>query len=273
MQASVAVFCAASLCLSSTAANAQPSAKTPTAKWVVNFDRSQCVASRNYGSESEPVVLFLKAPALGAVMQLGILRSGKGGRYADQLDAKISIDGAALTRTSMLAVMTGQPGTKLFRINLPLEQFKTVSTAKTLTIEGSRELRESFVLTNMDSLLKIMNQCVIDLRKVWNIAEDKGSPSTHKQRVGGNLVGLFRPDDYPATAMDTNATGKLQFVLLIDEAGKVADCTVTETSGIAALDAQSCAIVAQRARFRPAVGADGKAAKDAVLQSISWKIE
>jgi protein TonB len=50
-------------------------------------------------------------------------------------------------------------------------------------------------------------------------------------------------------------------VVLVDEAGKVADCTLLETSGVAALDAQTCAIIQRRARYKPAIGLDGKAAR------------
>ena len=42
-------------------------------------------------------------------------------------------------------------------------------------------------------------------------------------------------------------------VILIDEFGKVADCTVTQTSGAASIDAQSCAVIRERGKFRPAI--------------------
>jgi len=67
--------------------------------------------------------------------------------------------------------------------------------------------------------------------------------------------------------------GSVAFVLLIDEEGKVADCTVTETSGVASLDAQSCAIVKERAKFKPATGLDGKPSKSSYFQRISWRLE
>ena len=65
-------------------------------------------------------------------------------------------------------------------------------------------------------------------------------------------------------------SGTVSFALLIDEAGKVADCTVIKTSGIAALDAQSCFVVKERAHFTPAIGADGRPAKDARTASVTW---
>lgn len=60
--------------------------------------------------------------------------------------------------------------------------------------------------------------------------------------------------------------------ILIDEKGKVADCTVTQTSGLAALDSQTCFIITSRAKFVPAVGADGNPAKHSMSPRIQWKM-
>ena len=64
--------CAALLSTAGTAAAAEP--KQPTGKWIVNFADAQCVATRNYGSEADPIYLVLKAPATGGTLQVGIVR-------------------------------------------------------------------------------------------------------------------------------------------------------------------------------------------------------
>lgn len=257
----------------SQAAASNASVTAPTGKWVVAFDDSQCVASRNYGSDGEPLALALKAPAVGEVVQVVVVRRGKGGRYADQLDAKISIDGGRPINTSMIAMMTGRDNQRLYRVNLPLEQFSAVRHAKTLSIQGGGEFRETFAISQMASLLKVMDECVADLRKVWNVTEDTAASPALRERARGSLQGLIKAEDYPGIAIDELAEGSVAFVVLIDETGKIADCTVTQTSGVAALDAQSCAIVRRRARFKPAIGLDGQPAKDMHHQRITWKIE
>ena len=86
-------------------------------------------------------------------------------------------------------------------------------------------------------------------------------------------MGLFSSDDYPGIAVFNDQMGAVSLVLLIDEQGKVADCTVTQTSGVAALDAQSCAVIKERGKFSPAIGQDGKPAKSSWLQRINWRLE
>ena len=61
-------------------------------------------------------------------------------------------------------------------------------------------------------------------------------------------------------------------MLLIDEAGKLANCMVVGTSGYASLDAQSCAVLKERAKFVPALGIDGKPTKSGILQRIRWQM-
>ena len=61
-------------------------------------------------------------------------------------------------------------------------------------------------------------------------------------------------------------------VALIDEKGEMADCAVIETSGIAALDAQTCFIMRKRGKFAPAIGQDGKPAKGVFTQRIRWEM-
>lgn len=68
-------------------------------------------------------------------------------------------------------------------------------------------------------------------------------------------------------------SGTVRVALLIDEKGRIADCAILDTSGTPVLDAQTCAILKERARFKPAIGPDGKPAKDGYIQRITWRVE
>lgn len=254
----------------SAVADAAP--RSPTGRWIVNFDDSQCFAIRGYGTKEAPLDLVLKAPPLGNVMQISVIRPGRGGRYADQREATITFDGAQPVVTTLIAFTPQKSGQRLFQINLPLEHFAAARKAKALSIRAGRELDESFALTQMEPLLKVLDECVVGLRTAWNVTEGQVGISNLKEGASGNLSGLFSSEDYPGVAVDELRQGTVTFVLLIDESGTVADCTVSETSGVAALDAQSCAVVKERARFKPAVGLDGKPAKAGFTQRVTWRI-
>ena len=58
-------------------------------------------------------------------------------------------------------------------------------------------------------------------------------------------------DDYPASAMRAQQQGTVAVKLFIDQTGRVAACTITQSSGSGELDAATCALMTRRARFAP----------------------
>ena len=89
------------------------------------------------------------------------------------------------------------------------------------------------------------------------------------------LAGLhtyLTAEDYPAAAIIAGEEGTTAFRLNVDPAGRVTDCAIVASSGSATLDAASCRIMTERARFSPAIDARGKPTADTFESRISWKI-
>jgi TonB family protein len=100
--------------------------------------------------------------------------------------------------------------------------------------------------------------------------------STRRQRVAsrakGSLVGLFSSDDYPNEALRTNQTGTVSVELTIGTDGRVSDCRVKLSSLSPTLDAATCKVLTERARFEPALDRAGRPVSDHYSQRITWKI-
>jgi TonB family protein len=256
------------LLVTATAAEAGSEPRAPTGQWTVSFADAQCVASRPYGTEEEPVYFTLKAPALGEVMQISLIRKGRQGPI-EQTAVTIQADEQTPLKTNMLTFPRKGTGLRVHLLNMASADFSRVRAAKNLKI-NSLGLSETLSLSQIEPLLKIMEKCVTDLRQVWNVSDPSGEQSALHERAKANLASLFSDEDYPAMAIRKNQSGAARFVVLVDEAGRVADCTIIETSGIAVLDTQTCAIVKVRGKFVPARGPDGKPAKDAAIASIKW---
>jgi TonB family protein len=251
---------------------AAPDVRAPTGGWTVDFDDAQCLASRDYGSAQEPLKLVLKAPAIGEVMQVAVLRK-EPSRQAVQLAGWFTIDDRPRSSASMLTYAPRGSDTRVYTMNMPAADFALVRDARLLSIKAGN-LDERFALSQMTDLLKVVDECVADLRRVFHVSDKQaGVTSPLASRAKANLARLIKSEDYPGAALQQDQTGIVKFVLLIDETGRVADCTVIETSGVATLDSQACATLKARARFEPARGPDGKPAKDAVTSRIIWKIE
>lgn len=254
----------------------------PTGKWVVDFDDSQCVASRDYGSPDARLTLLFKAPVTGDVVQLAVAKAGAvGSKLAEQTEAKLSWGGATPKPVSVLTFNATSANRRLYLINLPTAEVIAGAQKDRLTIEGSG-LRHSFALRALPDMMKVMDECVADLRRHWNYVPEPTSalqqPRAERKhpllpvRAHFSLPRLFSSSDYPPDALRNDQGGTVAVVLLIDTDGKVADCTLTQTSGAAALDAQTCAIIRQRARYKPAKGLDGKPARDVDSARIRWII-
>jgi TonB family protein len=160
---------------------------------------------------------------------------------------------------------------RIYLLNMPSADFASVRQAKSLSVR-SEGLNETFALSEMEPLLKVVDECVADLRRVFNVGATAPDFSRFKSRARANLLSLFSPDDYPAVAIIEGQSGRVGFALLIGEDGRVADCTVVATSGVPSLDTQVCALLKRRAKFEPARGVDGKPMKDSAVGGITWRL-
>jgi len=79
-------------------------------------------------------------------------------------------------------------------------------------------------------------------------------------------------DDYPARALREERQGTTGFRLTIGPDGSVTSCTVTSSSGSSDLDETACRLLPRRARFKPALGTDGKPMADTYSSRIVWRI-
>lgn len=272
--------------IAAAASAASAEAKQPTDKWVVNFADAQCLATRNYGSEHDPFFLVLKAPPLGDVIQIGLVWEG-GAREATQVDGDIIFDEAPPIRTNLLQYGVQSKRQQALYANVPTAKLAPMRTATSIRIrssdEGFKRLGSrigqggshtdvQLQLTQMPALLQVMESCVADLRDVWNVGASADA-GTLKRDASADLANLFSGDDYPWQSLLDGQGGAVRVALLVDEKGQVADCSIIETSHVAALDAQSCALLKDRAKFEPALGTDGKPAKGAFIQTVKWMVQ
>lgn len=271
---------------SSTAASAAPEAALqPTGKWVVNFADAQCVASRDYGALASPLVLVFKKPAIGDVLQIAVVQNGAM-REPEQTDGEIAFDERTPIETSFLDYGVKKLKKRALMINLQTIDLGAMRQASTIRIhsrvkskQGNRPATPTpytdltFAISEMPTVLTLLDECADDLQKVWNVWDENRDSVTLKKGPSGQIQNLFSGSDYPLVAVRNDLSGTTTLVMLIDEFGKVADCTVTQTSGAASIDAQSCAIIRERGKFKPAIGLDGKPTKSSWRQSITWRLE
>jgi hypothetical protein len=244
-------------------------ARTPVSGWVVDYAEHQCVASRKYGDAKNTVFLVLKPSPMRDVMQIAwIEKSGSFGNPT-QFPATIQIDGNSPIPISVLGAATKDGGVT-YRTNVPSKDFAPARIGTKISLSGIGRLKGSFALTQMPALMKELDACVDDLRRVWNVEPADQSKLLSRAGTNDSVARLFSTSDYPGISLQNEESGTVGVLLLVDEKGKVADCTVSMTSNIAVLDAQTCVILLTRAKLEPAVGQDGRPARDSTSARIKW---
>jgi protein TonB len=96
------------------------------------------------------------------------------------------------------------------------------------------------------------------------------APAAEPARARVNLASLFSDADYPASAVAAREQGEVGFVLDIAASGRVTGCTITRSSGSAALDSTTCRVLGSRARFTPARDSNGRPSPDRMAGRIRW---
>lgn len=256
------------LLLADYASAAEP-IRQPAGGWLVDFAEHQCVASRQYGDQKDQLTLVLKPSPMRDVMQIAWMEKSVPFGNPKQFPATLQIDDHSPISVSVLGAATKDGGV-LFRANVPLTDFAPARKGSKISLSGIGRLKGSYTLTQMPALMRQLDTCVADLRRVWNVELIDQSKLRSRARTTGSLTQLFSTADYPDISVQNEESGAVGVLLLIDEKGKVADCTVSQTSKIAVLDAQTCFIFLSRAKLEPAVGHDGRPARDALQTRIRW---
>lgn len=90
---------------------------------------------------------------------------------------------------------------------------------------------------------------------------------------GAQLIsGAIRPSDYPHDAFEARQGGTVRMRFTVGVSGRVTDCVVTRSSGVAALDDATCRLILKRFRYRPARNAAGQAVPDVITGDHEWHV-
>jgi len=78
--------------------------------------------------------------------------------------------------------------------------------------------------------------------------------------------------DYKSSWIRREWTGIARFSLDVSATGRVTNCTITRSTGHAALDQATCSLITKRARFEPALDTSGGPTNGVFTSSVRWKL-
>lgn len=91
-------------------------------------------------------------------------------------------------------------------------------------------------------------------------------------RPKGNSGLWVTVDDYRSSWIAQEKTGTVRFSLDVGASGRVENCTIITSSGHPELDAATCKLVTNRARFDPAKDSSGATVRGGYSNSVRWEL-
>ncbi|MCW3848439.1 energy transducer TonB [Sphingomonas sp. LB-2] len=176
------------------------------------------------------------------------------------------VDGVAFSRGS--ESLSGDAVRNGFTTSLWGEDFTKLLAARTIIFRSYPSEREvSLTLPPSAFAERDLERCLADAR-----IKERGSGATvvTPPRLRGRQENLMTPDDYPGSAIRTQTSGTVTVRLTVTAYGYASDCAVIASSGSEVLDKATCGIYSRRARFEPALDAQGRATAGSYGFTKQW---
>lgn len=96
--------------------------------------------------------------------------------------------------------------------------------------------------------------------------------TTPRAHPVGNPSEWFPADAYPPEARNAGKEGRTQFMVKVDDKGRVLECDVVVSSGSVLLDNATCDQVVTHGRFTPARDANGRPVAGIWQSAMRWQL-
>jgi TonB family protein len=162
----------------------------------------------------------------------------------------------------------GRSGVRLNKLDRPfLAQF---AGATTLSVESKGREISQIAIPGAAKAIAALRDCEGSALKDWGLdAAKMMSLRSYAKPIGGFAVWL-NDNDYPDKAIRNEESGTVVAFLKIGADGRAVGCAVADSSGSKELDEQTCAIFGRRARYDPAIDAEGKAIEGLCAVRVRW---
>jgi protein TonB len=163
-----------------------------------------------------------------------------------------------------------EPETPASNRETPAAQQDTVITRP--ESEYDFEFRDSGPISTLPGLGDGLGEAIVPVE----VAVPIPSPSPRFDPIvaapRGNPGQWISDRDYRSSWINRGYSGRAGFVLQVDIQGRVSNCTITLSTGHAALDEATCSLLERRGQFTPARDSSGRAVPGTYSSSVNWRI-
>lgn len=287
----VAVLVSAALLAQSSAVVADdgkaPLVLEPSAPWHVNYANDSCRLARIFGEGESKAAVYLERYEPGDSFFL--VAAGKRLAGRDKLNSRFEFgpggmvveDGeqvgdmaefgpAIMSGMTLLPTSQDERGerrTKRYDPNEEAQNTEIFEQELTADQEAAIEWLEvrrgklpavRFMLGSMRKPMAAMRACTDELMTHWGIDLDAHRNLTRAAAPESNPGDWIDSGDYPRDLLRKGAQGLVQFRLSVSAEGMPTQCHIQQSTRPEGFDKAVCETLMRRARFEPALGADGQ---------------
>jgi protein TonB len=250
------------------------SAATPSqkAKWVSDWGDQRCALIRETGG-SNPTVLVVRTVPGSMHSELWLLDPNWTGRTL-QPGSEVAItlrpSGITVKERAFGVALAGRKGFAVSNLDSAFLKNFAGSTSVLMT-QRQRELAEIPVPNSAGAFATLL-KCEAEVLKSWGYDPQVIASLQSPPTPSNNPATWISNSDYPDEAIRAGLSGAVLVRLNIGADGAASDCILVEGSGHPLLDSRTCSLFLKRARFKPAVAADGSHTKGIVAYRMRWAL-
>lgn len=257
-------------------AEAQPIAEEilrPTSQWKVEYAERECRLTRNFGADQD-LILFRLARGTSLTNYDIMLAGISIPKQSKGVDIKITISPQNSTQ-SFNGENRDIPNRKeriLRWYDGDLVPILAGPKNQALFVTSDKNYHVKLKMDDFPAALKAMETCHDDLLKGWGIDDPqmRALASMPEPKVSPGTWASTK--DYPSDLIRAEVGGEVSFKLDVSAEGLPTSCLVIVSSKIDQLDKITCKIMMQRAKFKPALAADGGPAASYYINRVRWQV-
>ena len=269
----------------------------PTGQWVLNYADESCQLGRDFGEGPDKVTLILyqlqpgddfKLTFVGSIMEpapsarSGSLKFGPNEAESDVYfiegtsgkDRILMIDGterlAPLTEIDKRLFGPAHRDRTFFRLD-PIGPERE-KAATWLALKNIMKFDLVLETGPMYAAMEALRHCTWDLVDSWGLDVEQQKTLSRKAHPK-NSRSWFNVDDYPVKMLRSDSEAIVNFRIMVDTAGRPQSCHIQVSTRPKEFDEVVCKIMMKRARFHPALDAQGQPVNSFYQSSTSFRIE
>jgi TonB family protein len=230
----------------------------PTSKWLGNYGDNSCEMVRDFGEATKPMELVVR-PLTGADNWQFELRYNGVAPKLTSGSARLGMYTSSSAKSAVgsyvdAALSPDDHFDRAMMFEIPRRQLADLGSAEVITfVYGTRHT--SLAPGLLSAVTAELKRCEDDLVESWGY-DPKVMNGLKSPPMPISPELWFASKDWPAKESKESGPARIRFTVGAD--GSVSKCALVATSGSKSFDDKACQTISAKARFKPAIDANGQ---------------